>query len=765
MRPHTIRFLVIPVILLSVFLPLNGTSQALNFSMNQESFEISNLLPRSNKIMTETSSKPLIQQAEVGSYLSSAWDLTELVSYGLSEAVEIICQARIKAASVSDSRNSDLLKLNSEVENSFNQILNAELTSSTESLNKTSTGLFYTWNTSVGNISTAMNLWIAKALLINTPADDSSTYLQAENIINGLNLTNRETFPPFYYRQYVLIDSGETVITDSLSSFALFKDQILAMQVILQLSHGSTNPILAENLQLEVKNLELSIFNPTDGYVNETTEIWNNDLSVGFFHSKRNQVLGGTFFINNESTVLFFDHIILLRYILQQLEIQTEPLSIGFYQEIALKLIADIIITFKGESLYFQGLKVTNLPMNSWFLDSQLVSEQFEFIDLINGYSEWFSMISEDLIINEQLKRLILPLWNELTSTAYISTNKIVGFGASNQASSVGNFYAYYSSSLGLFLFGNSSTTSLLVANMIAIYSLGNIFPFQVVVDYTDFLTQRTNQILNISIVPLSLGVGTFINVDIIVDIPVESISKIIATQLNINSISLVTIPYSYQITKEGDAVFTVKLNYQGQTFVSVQGKYTTLRIMNLNVDFTPSAPEKGEKLKIKLEARDSVGILRSNVYYFAYIDSETLVDPLWIFNQSLYQTNGNYSTIDLLPSQTTSDLNCYFLIQKNGYYPAEQNLTISMQTPFNFLFSWIFWLIFESEIGGYLGTLSAIFALMWGFHTRIIRRVTRRIKSCPHCGGIYHTKYLVCSHCGREIKEKNKQVTSDILK
>ncbi|MHA1945033.1 MAG: hypothetical protein ACXADW_10925 [Candidatus Hodarchaeales archaeon] len=764
MRPHTIRFLVIPIILLSVFLPLNGTSKALKFSMHQESFEISELLPQSSETIAQSLSKPLIQQAEVGSYLNSAWDETELISFGLSEAIEIICQARIKSASMTDSRNSDLLKLNSEVEISFNQILNTELASPTEYLNKTPTGLFYTWNTSVGNISTAMNLWIAKALLINTPTDDSSAYIQAKGIINGLNLTNREALPPFYYREYVLIDSDETVIPDSLSSFALLKDQILAMQVILQLSHGSTNPTLAENLQIQVKNWELSILNPTDGYADVSTEIWNKDLSVGFFHTKRNQKLGGTFFINNQSTIFFFDHILLLRYILQQLEKQFEPLSISFYEEIALKLISDISITFKAESLYSQGLEVTNLSSDSWFLDSQLVNEQFEFIDLINGYSEWFSINSEDLIINEQLKRLILPLWIELSSSAYISIDKIAGIGSSNQASKVGNFYAYYSSSLGYYLFGNSSTTSLLVANMIAVYALGNIFPFQVVVDYTDFLTRRSNQTLNISIVPLTLGIGTFINIDVIVDIPTESISKITATQLNINSQSTVTIPYSYQITQEGNAVFTISLNYQGQTFVTVQGKYTTLRIMSLNANFTPSSPEKGERLKINLEARDSVGILRLNVYYFAYIHSETLEDPLWVFNQSLFQINGNASTIDLLPSQTTSDLSCYFLIQKSGYYPAELNLTISMQTPLNFLFDWIFWLMFESEIGGYLGTLSAIFALMWGFHTQIVRRATRRIKSCPHCGGIYHTKYLVCSHCGRDIEQISREDTSDTV-
>ena len=119
-------------------------------------------------------------------------------------------------------------------------------------------------------------------------------------------------------------------------------------------------------------------------------------------------------------------------------------------------------------------------------------------------------------------------------------------------------------------------------------------------------------------------------------------------------------------------------------------------------------------------------------------------------------------STIDLLPSQTTSDLDCYFLVQRRGYYPAELNLTISMDTPLNFLFSWIFWLIFESEIGGYLGSISAIFAILWGFHTLIIRRVTRRIKSCPHCGGIYHAKYLVCSHCGRDIKEITNKISSE---
>ena len=37
------------------------------------------------------------------------------------------------------------------------------------------------------------------------------------------------------------------------------------------------------------------------------------------------------------------------------------------------------------------------------------------------------------------------------------------------------------------------------------------------------------------------------------------------------------------------------------------------------------------------------------------------------------------------------------------------------MQTPLNFLFSWLIHLIFESEIGGYLGTISAIFIVIGG--------------------------------------------------
>ena len=764
MRLQTIRLLLIPIIMLNVFLPINGTPLALNFSMKQESFEISELLPKSSKILTQTLSEPLIQQSELLSYLNSSWDITELVSYGLSEAIEIICKAKVKSALISDPSNSGLIDHSSAIETSFNHILNTELSSSTEFINKTSTGLFYIWDTSVGNISTSMNLWIAKALLANTPTDDSSTYLQAESIINGLNITNQEALPPFYYREYVLIDSEEIVIPGSLSSFALLKDQILAMQVILQLSHDSTNPILAESLQIQAREIEESIFHPIDGYVDVSTEIWNKDLSVGFFHSKRNQDSGGTFFTNNQSKIFFFDHILLLEYVLQQLKIQSEQLTVSFYQSIALKLISDIRITFQGESLFYQGLKVSSLTNESRFLDFQLVSEQFEFIDLIISFSDWFSIANEDLITNEQLKRFIIPLWSYLTSTAYISNENIEGIGASSQASSVGYFYAYYSSSLGLFQFSNSSTTSLLFANVIAVFALGRIFPYQVTVDYTDFLTQRENQTLGISIIPLTLGSGTFINVDVIVDVPVESISKVKVAQKNINPLSKVTIPYSYQITKEGDAVFSVNLEYQGLTFIKIQEKYTTLRIMTLKVDYNPKPPQQGESLKIALEVRDSVGILRSNVYYYAQIESDTLADTLWINNQSLFLINGNFSTIDLSPSQTKSDLNCYFLIQKSGYYPAEMNLTISMQTPLNFLFSWLFWLLFESEIGGYLGTISAAFALLWGFHTRIVRRITRQIKSCPHCGGIYHTKYLVCSHCGRNIKEVSKKDPHDAL-
>ena len=766
MRPHPIRILLVPIILLIVFLPVNGSSYALNFSIKQESFEISELLPKSDKILTQALSEPLIQQAEVLTYLNSALDLTEILSYGLSEMVEVICQAKIKSASFIDSGNSDILNHNLMIENSFNQILDTEIASPTEFLNKTSTGLFYKWNTSVGNISTSMNLWIAKALLANSPTDDSSAYLQAKNIINELNLTNREILPPFYFREFVLIDSDEIVIPSSLSSFALLKDQILAMQVFLHLSHGSTNPFLAEDLEIQARYVESAIFHPTDGYVDVSVEIWNEDLSLGFFHSKRNQNSGGAFFINNHSNAYFFDHILLLGYVLQQLEIQSDQLSISVYQDIALKLISDIIITFQGESLYFQGLTVSNSSSSNqfWFSDFQLVSEQFEFIDLILSYSNWFSIVSEDLIINEQLKGLILPLWSYLASTAYISAEKLAGFGASNQASSVGYFYSFYSSSLGLFLFGNSSTTSLILANLIAAYTLGRIFPYQVTVDYTDFLTIRDNQTLGISIIPLSIGSGTFINVDVIIDVPIESISKKTVAQVTINSLSTIMIPSSYQITEEGDAVFTVDLIYQGLSFIKIQGKYTTLRIMTIDVDINPKSPQQGESVRITLEARDSVGILRTNAYYYAQIESTTMKETLWIYNQSLFLINGSISTIDLSPSQTKSNLGCYFLIQKSGYYPAEMNLTISMQTPLNFLFSWLIQLIFESEIGGYLGTISAILALLWGLHTRVVRRITRRIKSCPHCGGTYHTKYLVCSHCGRNIKEVNKQDASTEL-
>ncbi|MHA1444217.1 MAG: hypothetical protein ACTSR4_05645, partial [Candidatus Hodarchaeales archaeon] len=493
MRPHPIRILLIPIILLIVFLPVSGSSYALNFSIKQESFEISELLPKSDRILTQTLSEPLIQQAEVLNYLNSSLDITEILSYGLSEAIEIICQAKIKSASFIDSGSFDILNHNLALEDSFNKILNTEIASSTEFLNKTSSGLFYKWNTSVGNISTSMNLWIAKALLANSPTDDSSAYLQAKGIINELNLTNREVLPPFYFREFVLIDSDEIVIPSSLSSFALLKDQLLAMQVFLHLSHGSTSPLLAEDLQIQARNVESAIFSSIDGYVDVSVEVWNKDLSLGFFHSKRNQNSGGAFFINNHSNAYFFDHILLLGYILQQLEIQSEQPAIDIYQDIALKLISDIIITFKGESLYFQGLTVSNSSSSNqfWFSDFQLVSEQFEFIDLILNYSDWFSIESEDLIINEQLRSMILPLWSYLTSTAYISTEKLAGFGASNQASSVGYFYSYYSSSLDLFLFGNSSTTSLILANLIAAYTLGSIFPYQVTVDYTDFLTIR----------------------------------------------------------------------------------------------------------------------------------------------------------------------------------------------------------------------------------------------------------------------------------
>jgi len=766
MRPPTLQLILVPIILLIVLFPVSSSSHALNFSIKQESFEISDLLPNSDRISAQTLSKPLIQQTEILTYLNSDWDLSKILSYGLSGAIEIICQAKIKATSIINSSNSDLNNYNSELEDSFNQILTTEIASSAESLNKTSTGLFYTWNSSVGNVSTSMNLWIAKALLASTPTDNSSIYLQAKSIINELNLTNREVLPPFYFREYVLIDIDEIVIPGSLSSFALLKDQILAMQVILHLSHGSTNPIFTDDLQMQARNIEFSIFHPTDGFVDGSTEVWSQDLSLGFFHSKRNQNSGGAFFTNNNSKTYFFDTILLLEYVLQQLEFQSDQLTISNYQNIALKLISDILIVFQGESLYYHCLSISNITSTNEFLylDFQIVREQFEFIDLILSYSDWFSIRNEDLIIDEQLKGLILPLWNYLTSNAYISTEKLAGIGASNQASSVGYFYAYYSSTLGLFLYGNSSITSLFFANVIAVYALGRIFPYQVTVDYTDFLTKRDNQTLGISIIPLNLGSGTYINVDVMIDIPSESISNVKIARININTLSTVTIPYSYQITEEGDVSFTVDLMYQGLSVIKIQGKYTTLRIMSIKAEVNPNSPQQGESLKITLEARDSVGILRSDVYYYAQIESETLVETLWINNQSLFLVNGSISTIDLSPSQTKSNLRCYFLFQKNGYYPAEMNLTISMQTPLNFLFSWLFMLIFESEIGGYLGTLSAIFALLWGFHTRIFRRITRQIKSCPHCGGIYHKKYLVCSHCGRDIKEVKKQIDSEKL-
>ncbi|MFX1508452.1 MAG: hypothetical protein ACFFDC_20420, partial [Promethearchaeota archaeon] len=171
----------------------------------------------------------------------------------------------------------------------------------------------------------------------------------------------------------------------------------------------------------------------------------------------------------------------------------------------------------------------------------------------------------------------------------------------------------------------------------------------------------------------------------------------------------------------------------------------------------------EGDEITIHLEIRDDVGLLRNNIFYFVKIDSKSWSEPLSLFNQSLFTPKEN--PIRLNSSQTKSDLYCYFLVQKDDYYPAETNMTIHFQTKLNFLVEWLIWLILESDMGAWIGTIAAIAALLWGLYTRLINRLLRRVKTCQYCGGSWRTKYPVCTHCGRILNPEKLMKDSPTAK
>ncbi|MFX0125718.1 MAG: hypothetical protein ACFFAE_18990, partial [Candidatus Hodarchaeota archaeon] len=705
------------------------------------------------------------QQEEVIRYLINTWDINEILKEDLVSAVEIICQAVTVLPSIQVSS-----QISDKILSDFDLILTTDLANSKEALNKTFEGLFYILKDGDRNVSTNMNLWIAKALLTLENSRNLSLIEMVNNIMQSLELNVRGQAPAEYLQSFILLDPTETPIPGSISPIALLQDQLMSMIIYQELSYKIFDDQVLE-FSTRIFHLENMTLNNKEGFLDQNLSS-NLGLGFGFLHAGRDQVLEKFHYQNNKSWFNFKDGLLLLEYFFNQIkEYSTEadreiydpaffnPFIANLYLNDLVRLLTDIQILFRFEGISYYDRMITynfGTTLPTYPSDRIYISDQFAFISLLSRMANWLSLptLSTNFqTFGKQLQRLAVLLWDYLTVEAYSTSTG--GQAANSEISQSGYFFAFYSISLGLYLFDNTSQGSLLIANIFALNGLGSIFPFQLVIEYTSPITVRENQSIFIQIIPLTNinTSGLFINSKLSLSVPAESINAIISTPMLTPGTTYST-RYNFSISREGPIAFSIHLSHQMVEFFNLKTSFLVLRSLSIKVLVDPVNPTQGDKINIDFEVRDNTGPLRTNVKYFGIINSESWIKPLSLVNQSLYTSKGK-NAITINSSQTKSDLYCYFLVLKENYYPAETNMTIHFQTKLNFLVEWLIWLVLESDIGAWLGTIAALSALLWGLYIRFINRLLRRVKICQYCGGRWRTKYPVCSQCGHILNPK----------
>lgn len=764
-RHQKLEFSLLLMIQLLLISSTIGTRARISLLLvQQQEFDPTQLLPIPSPHRAQSISTSLQQQHEVLSYLMNYWDIGGSLEKDLVSTIEIICQAVIALNSVQTSS-----ELVTQIYSDFDLILAGEFSNLKESLKKSTDNLFYVLKGNERNVSSSLNLWIINALLSMNTTFYPDSIEMAHTILKILNSSVRGETYAAYFRKFVLLDDSEIPIPGSISPISLLKDQILAMTAIQTLSHKILDEIQVEVLRVDLQHLESIALYSEEGFLDINLELVS-DFSFGFLHAQRNSDVVGDFYQDNRSYSLFKDRILLLDYFFRQFQdlsrIDNDRITdlydlviAEFYQDFLIRLLTDVQVLFRYENtLYHSRISILNIVWTIGYSDRIYMSEQFNFIRLLTQMAEWFvSSTPPQVLGSEQLHQLAVELWSYLADEAY---NHILPSGQAasineNVSVSVGYFYAFYSVSMGLYLFDNTPQGSLLFANLLAYSGLGTIFPFQLNVEYNNPLTVRDNQSLLIRIVPLGGGLelktsGDYIDVQLSITVPAESLDTVIAKpKLSVKS--NYSIRYNFSISNEGPILFSIQLLQQQAVFFSLDASFQVLRTMMLDVQISPTTPMRGDPLEISLEVQDKVGFLREKVQYFAKINSETWSRPIWFTKQPLFFPNGTKNSIFI--NQTQSDLYCYFLVLKDGYYPVETNMTIHFQTGFNFFIEWLIWLVFESEIGAWVGTFGTVLALIWAVNTRILNRALRRVKTCPYCGSGWRTKYPVCAHCGRDLK------------
>jgi hypothetical protein len=764
------------IISLLVIMIIGTTEIRASLNKNfQQDLDTTDFFPAAASMTNNIDSLSTIQQQSVLSYLEDNWNLSKMTDYSLPSAIEIICRSVIACSSVPS-----ISEFEQQVYDAFNLILSANLSNSKETLNMSSDGIFYIWNGVNKNVSTSMNFWIAKALFEANRSLYVTSIETTESLISLLNQTVRG---PDFFRSYILLDPEDEPDPLSISPIARLNDQLMVLTLIKNLILEISSDSTIQEYQNLIIQLERDILDPLIGFVEEIV-LENLDYPLELFHSIKYQDLGGTFYFNNKSSFSFENSLLLLDFFFLQFQdysSQDKRGTLDFYDldtaqlnlERILNLLRDIQSIFQNEAdLYHEEINIFN-NSEIWTLgDKSYIGDQFRFIQSLSKIVEWFSFQSDlegSSIYSDQFHEILLPLWEILSEKAFIQDSESTEGIASetqNASTSTGYFFSYYSSSLGLYLFDNTTQGSLLFANILALNGLGSIFPFQMTIEYLNPVNIGENQDIKIMISPIPtnktiLSTGIHFNSQLLLSVPIERLDNILISTHAISVLSNSTSDFRFTISAEGLSKFTLKLVYKQITFFILESEYLVLKQMSLRIDIDPTIPTQRDQITITIEVRDNKGIIRNGIYYSAKIQSKTWNEPFLVDNQSLFDENSTKNSISFSPDLIESDLTCYFIVLKDNYYPAEINQTIHVQTSLNFLFNWLRWIIFESEIGGYIGTTSALFAIMYGFYIRFISRTIGRTKTCKFCGESWRTKYPVCSHCGRDLKpEKIKKTT-----
>ncbi|MFX1516020.1 MAG: hypothetical protein ACFFC6_06900 [Promethearchaeota archaeon] len=769
---HT--FILLPIILVSIPSSIEIRAEYTT-SFQQEDSDWNQLFPSTDTRTSQIPSNSILLQEEVIRYLINSWNIDEILENDLTNAIEIICQAATTLPSVQITS-----QITDKILTDFNRILTTNISNTKEVLNKTVEGLYYILKDGDKKVNTNMNLWIAKALLTLGPSRIESSVEMANNIMKFLELYVRGPPPAEFLHTFILLDPADNPIPASISAIVLLQDQLMALTIYQQLSYSIFDDQVLEHFN-RIMDLENLTINDKGGFLDYNLS-FSLELNFGFLHSERDQNLGGFNYQNNISSFYFRDILFLLEYYFNQIkDFSTEtdreiydplfydPNLANSYQNILVLLLTDLQVLFRYKDIfYYNRIKTYNYDTTFPIYpgDRIYISDQFAFIKLLSRMANWYSstiLFNEFQAFGKQLQRLSILLWDFLIKEAYSTSTG--GRAANSDNFSSGYFFAFYSVPLGLYLFDNTSQGSLLKANILALNGLGAVFPFQLVLEYNTPITVRDNQSIFIKIIPLTQGSssGLFINSKLSLNIPAESLNTIIATP----TLSIQTnysTRYNFSVSQEGPIAFSIHLSHQNVEFFNLEASYLVLRSLMMEVLVDPVNPTQGEIVSIHFEIRDNTGLLRDNIFYFAEINSKSLKKPLSFFNQSLYTDTGA-NPIKLNSSQTNNDLHCYFFVYKDGYYPAETNITIHFATKLNFLIEWLIWLILESDLGAWMGTIAALSAILWGLYISFVNRLLRRVKTCQYCGSSWKTKYPVCAHCGRVLNPKKLKKDSPLAK